>query len=147
MKSIFDPAARAELLARFDRIPRDAAPKWGKMNAPRMLCHVSDSLRVALGDKQVAVKKSFLSNRLMRWLLIYALPWPKGAPTSPEMLTTSPAEWEEDRRALRELVERVGARGPDAPWPPHPAFGGLSGRQYGHLMHRHLDHHLRQFGV
>jgi hypothetical protein len=29
----------------------------------------------------------------------------------------------------------------------HPVFGTLSGKAWGALGWRHLDHHLRQFGV
>ena len=32
-------------------------------------------------------------------------------------------------------------------WPEHPAFGHLSSRDWGALVHRHVDHHLRQFGA
>jgi hypothetical protein len=31
--------------------------------------------------------------------------------------------------------------------PEHPAFGRLSGRAWGALVYRHMDHHLRQFGL
>jgi hypothetical protein len=47
----------------------------------------------------------------------------------------------------RTYVERF-ATGPRArTWPEHPAFGRLSASQWGVLAHRHVDHHLRQFGV
>jgi hypothetical protein len=29
----------------------------------------------------------------------------------------------------------------------HPFFGRLSGDEWGRLIYKHLDHHLRQFGV
>lgn len=32
-------------------------------------------------------------------------------------------------------------------WPPSRVFGRISGRSWGVLQHKHLDHHLRQFGV
>ena len=35
----------------------------------------------------------------------------------------------------------------DAEWQEHPAFGRLARRAWGVLAYRHLDHHLRQFGV
>jgi hypothetical protein len=38
-KTIFDSAHRDELLARLDRLTPDARAKWGKMTAPRMICH------------------------------------------------------------------------------------------------------------
>lgn len=149
MKSVFDPAARAALAARMERIPPDRAPLWGRLTAPKMLCHVSDSLRAALGELPVTSKgKAFFANPAVRWLLIHALPWPKGkTQTAPEMLTAQPTEWAADLATFRELLERAGTRDPGGTWPEHPLFGDLSGRTWGALMHRHVDHHLRQFGV
>jgi len=31
--------------------------------------------------------------------------------------------------------------------PDHPAFGRMNSRDWGTLVHRHVDHHLRQFGA
>jgi hypothetical protein len=45
------------------------------------------------------------------------------------------------------LMDRFAARGQDGPWVDHPAFGRLSPRAWGVLVYRHMDHHLRQFGV
>lgn len=36
---------------------------------------------------------------------------------------------------------------PDASWADHPAFGDINGKDYGVLLYRHFDHHLRQFGA
>ena len=50
MPTIQDPAARAELIARLRRVTPTTTPAWGTLTAPRMVCHLSDQLRVALGD-------------------------------------------------------------------------------------------------
>ena len=60
---------------------------------------------------------------------------------------TSPTTWEADVDRLRDLIGRFAARGPNASWPPSRAFGRISGRSWGVLQYKHLDHHLRQFGV
>ena len=119
------------------------------MNAPQMVCHCADQLRVALGDVPAKpTPVSLLQSRLVRQVLIYWLPWPKGKiPTAPEMQATEPDAWEGDLAALRRLVDRFAERRPDGDWPPHPAFGPLPGKEWGVLSYKHLDHHLRQFGV
>lgn len=55
-------------------------------------------------------------------------------------------EWETDRTTLVELMERFGRTSQDKLAPTHPIFGKMSGRDWGVLSARHLDHHLRQFG-
>lgn len=76
------------------------------------------------------------------------MPWPKGVlPTLPEMQRTEPAQWSADVAAAEELFTRAAARGREAQWPDHAAFGRLSGREWGWLIYKHTDHHLRQFGA
>ena len=45
------------------------------------------------------------------------------------------------------MLARLGSVRPTDPLQEHPAFGRLTYNQYGALMARHTDHHLRQFGV
>lgn len=44
-------------------------------------------------------------------------------------------------------LEQIAAGPQEKTWPPHPLFGPLSWREWGVVTHRHVDHHLKQFGV
>jgi hypothetical protein len=66
---------------------------------------------------------------------------------APEFLAQPAATWDQDFAALGAAINRFAARGPGGPWAEHPAFGPLTGRMWGVLAWRHLDHHLRQFGL
>jgi hypothetical protein len=84
----------------------------------------------------------------LNWLMIHVLPWPKGKGKSPpEFLAVRPATWSADVNALRTSIEKFGERGPQAQWPVSKVFGRISGPSWGVLEYKHLDHHLRQFGV
>lgn len=147
MQTLFDPAARDRILARVDRLAADRGPLWGRMDAGKMIVHLAAQLHAALGELKCEPKKTPLNNWLMRRMIIYWLPWPKGSPTAPEFLAQPSATWDDDMAALRSAIHRFAARGEPGEWPPHPAFGPLTGRMWGVLAWRHLDHHLRQFGV
>jgi hypothetical protein len=146
-KTAFDPAARGELVRRMESVDPGRRPLWGKMNAGQMLAHLNSSLSMACGELEPKPKKTPLSNPLLRWLVIYVLKWPQGTPTAPELLATPPGEWAADLARFRELLERTGSRSPDGTWPRHPAFGQMKGKHWGALVHKHVDHHLRQFGA
>ncbi len=146
-RSLADAHTRAEVTTRLASLtPADTA-RWGRFNAPRMLAHVTDALRMAVGDlpceaKDIPFAKSFP----LKQLIIYWLPFPKGTPTAPELLARAPAPWAEELAACSTLLERfVPGQGPRQ-WPAHPAFGQMNEREWGVLAYRHLDHHLRQFG-
>lgn len=162
MPSLFDPQTRNAIHARVDRVAAEHAPHWGRMDAHRMVCHVSDQLRVALGDIQSSPRpigirfgatKVKTSPGLLRFgwyrkLIVHRVPWPKARILSPpEMLTATPTNWRDDVAALHVLIDRVGARDPADEWGVHPWFGPVAGREWGMLCWEHTDYHLRQFGA
>ena len=147
MKTIWDPGCRQQLLARFEKLTPDGRPAWGRMTAAQMLAHLADPLKAAMGSKTVVAKTSALSNPIVRTLIIYCLPWPKGAPTAPEFIHDREEPFEYNMSAFRATLEEFVASGGGARREPHPAFGQLSGKTWGRLVYRHLDHHLRQFGI
>jgi hypothetical protein len=79
--------------------------------------------------------------------VIFVLPWPKGAPTAPELLARAPTAWTGEVVTLSALIERFATRGATGEWPQHPAFGSMTGHAWGVLVYRHCDHHFRQFGI
>lgn len=148
-KSIFDAPVRQELIDRIAQLTPTHQRQWGKMTPSQMICHLMDSLRVATGQAHASSKNNrFMANPLVRWLIIYVMPWPKGkVPTVPELLLTQPSEWKADIATLSEQLTNAATRGPSANWGEHPAFGQLSGQDFGVLIYRHCNHHLTQFGV
>src|SRR5215211_1767634 len=99
MPTLFDPSARGQIVSRLSKLTPARRPLWGRMDAARVQIHLIDSLRMAVGDLVCKPKNTPVRYPVLRQLIIYVLPWPKGAPTAPELLATAPAEFEEDRRA------------------------------------------------
>jgi hypothetical protein len=147
-RTIFNTTDCNSLLARLHRLTPDATARWGKMTAPRMVCHLSDSVRVITGDIPAEFKGGPLANPVARWLLAYVVPFPKAkAETAPEMLTTKPTDWHADLAGVCEQLRSAAQRGPTGTWATHPAFGSVPGIMHGVFIYKHFDHHLRQFGV
>ena len=78
---------------------------------------------------------------------MFYLPWPKSAPTAPELLARTPEAWDKEVARFRAAVDALTKRPKDGTWPIHVVFGRLSGAQWGRLLYRHTDHHFKQFGV
>jgi len=57
------------------------------------------------------------------------------------------ASFEEERSALLEMLERIGAGPQEGTGPAHPLFGPMTWREWGVVTYKHADHHLRQFGA
>ena len=148
MATFWDPAARDDFAQRIARLTPTTPARWGRFNAAQMVAHLNDAMRMAMGDLPVAPKRSPLRYWPVKNLIIYVLPFPKGAPTAPELLARCEgADLAAEQAAFRTLADRVAAKSASDRWPDHPAFGTLSYADWGVLAHRHTDHHLRQFGV
>jgi transposase InsO family protein len=53
-----------------------------------------------------------------------------------------------ERQRLRGLIDRFAAGGPaGCTKHPHSFFGPMTPEEWAALNYKHLDHHLRQFGV
>lgn len=144
----WEPSFRASLADRVKRLTADARPAWGKLNASGMLAHINDSYRMVLGDLAVKPKNLPIRFPPLKQLIIYVAPFPKSAPTAPELLARCDgADLAAEQQAYVDLLSRIGAITPATPLQAHPAFGTLTHRAYGVLIARHTDHHFRQFGL
>ena len=148
MGSILNDADRTAILQRIGSVTNASAPRWGRMDARAMLTHLRDSALMALGELPVACKnKRAFQVFPIKHLILHVVPFPKGAPTAPELLVPDDAPVDAIRSELVSLLERIGA-GPRAGFGPvHPLFGRLSFREWGVATYKHTDHHLRQFGA
>ena len=147
MKSLFEPNARADVIARLDRFTPECERRWGKLSAPQTLAHLADQLRMAFGDIPSLEPRGPFRFWPMNHLIIHVVQWPKGkAKGPPNAFHTPPGQWEADRATVVGLVNRFADASPSAAWPVNAIFGKLSGRDWGVLCYKHLDHHLRQFG-
>lgn len=146
MSSLLEERDRQAIITRLRRLTPQHERRWGTMHAPQMVCHVSDALRVALGDLPCRRRDSLLTRTLAKWIVIeLRFPAPRGkVKTAREMLTSVPGKWEADMGACEALIGRMAAEQPRS---AHPAFGPLSPREWCILAYQHLDHHLKQFGV
>jgi hypothetical protein len=142
MKTFLQESVRRETMARIDRIKDDSKPLWGKFTAAAMLDHIRRATEMASGEMEMKVKNTPIRFFPIKQLFIYVLPFPKSLPTAPELLSDSPEPVEKSKMALMQRINAFDPRDVD-----HPIFGRLTRKAWGVLVYRHLDHHLRQFGV
>jgi len=148
MRSVLIEEDRKALDRRIAALTPAASPRWGRMSVDRMLAHLSQSTRMALGQLPVKPRRKRAFQMFpLKHLILYVFPFPKGAPTSPELLAAPASSVEDEKRALLDLVARLGSGPREGAGPTHPLFGPLSRQEWGALAYKHSDHHLRQFGA
>lgn len=148
MASVLSARQREALCQRVASLTPASSARWGRMDVAAMLTHLCRTLRVAVGDAMVksAGKRAFQTFPL-KHVILYVLPFPKNVATAPELVVEQADPFEVSQAAVLELLRRLGAGPASGPGPVHALFGRLSHREWGALVHKHVDHHLRQFGA
>jgi len=148
MPNILNENDRVAISNRLRSLSASSTRRWGSMDVVSMLEHLRRSALMTLGELSVpSVNKRAFHVFPLKHLLLYVVPFPKGAPTAPELKPDVALSFEEGRTALLELLERIGTGLRDGIGPPHPLFGPLTWREWGAVTYKHADHHLKQFGA
>lgn len=151
MPQVLNNSSLETLIARINKLETGAVPTWGKMTVEEMLTHCSTAIKMGMGDIPGNVKFGKAKAALARWLFIDVLPFPKGSPTAPElhprMGLRKPEEFARERDLLIEQLKRLNGTPDTYQFAEHPIFRKLDRKRWGQLAYKHIDHHLRQFGV
>ena len=152
MKTLARARDKAEILRRLKAVGPESSRRWGRMSAPQMVCHLSDSFRMCLGQKEVRPTNSWLGHTIVKPVALYLpIPWVHGILTSPEIDQecegTKPDDFAEDVKELETLMEVVTTPPLRFNGRSHPLFGAMSATDWLRWGYLHMDHHLRQFGA
>jgi hypothetical protein len=146
MKSLFDSTVKKEITDRFNNLTPETKPVWGKMSVAQMIAHCQRPLLVSFGE--LTLKRSFLGlllGAMVKKSLMKDKPMGINLPTHPKFIVKDDRYFEHERETLLKMVDRFL---PDAlTKDPHPLFGKMTEHEWDVLQWKHLDHHLRQFGV
>ncbi|WP_018611768.1 DUF1569 domain-containing protein [Segetibacter koreensis] len=149
MKSIFEPATLEDIIRRINTLNPSTPRLWGKMEVAQMMAHCSAALEVATGQK--TPPRMFIGRILgpfLKSVFTNEKPLKKNTPTDKSFLVIDRRNFEKEKARLVDLVTRFSTGGEaNCTKHPHSFFGKLTPKQWGIGMYKHLDHHLRQFGV
>ena len=146
IKNLFDPAVKQEIIDRINKLTPQTQHLWGKMNVAQMLAHVQLPISCAYGTHQV--KGSFLLKLLgplFKGILYNDKPYKQGLPTDPTYVVVESKDFENEKQRLLEKLNRFS--GETIVLENHPVWGKMTKEQWSRATWKHLDHHLKQFGV
>ncbi|MEL6590720.1 MAG: DUF1569 domain-containing protein [Bacteroidota bacterium] len=148
-KSLFDVTAYREVIQRIETLTHSSTPLWGKMDVAQMLSHCAAGMEMALGDRMY--KQQFMGKLIapfMKQAYYNDKPFARNLPTHPSLKIVKQQDFDREAEQLKSLVKRFHQGGTEVCTKgPHPMFGHYTPHQWASGMYKHLDHHLRQFGV
>ena len=128
------------------RFARTRRANGGKCRSTRCCGTSVRSWRWRWEQRPAPRQKVPLPRPIMKFVVLN-LPWPKGAPTMPMFVAQGSHNFHAERERCLGLIDELSGRQLDEPWPENPVFGEVRGREVSRLHAKHLNHHLRQFGV
>jgi len=145
-ETLLDDAVWESCLERIERLSSDARPRWGRMSVAQMLAHCAEVQEVMNGKPLEGTPWLLrLAGPLIKRAVLSRRPYPKGVKTHPQYLQTSDKRFEPEKRRLLKALDEFRVAGAEGA--RHPLFGPMSAEEAGWGAFKHLDHHLRQFGV
>jgi len=136
---------------RAGRIAPDGRPLWGKMSRDQMFAHLCGVFEYCMGRRGVMPdRSSFYSRNILGPLIvngIIKIPKNVKVPRPREDRDKPLPECSLDtlKTTMGEYMAKTQAGELDPP--RHPFFGELGVDGWAKFNTRHIDHHMRQFGV
>jgi hypothetical protein len=148
MKSIFEISTKNEIITRIEKLSPSSQGLWGTMQVAQMLAHCANAMDIATG--KIKLPRQWIS--VVGWLFKSSYSnnknFPKNFKTVKGGAVTDEKDFETEKKRLIQAIEDMHQGGEKNCTPhPHPIMGKFSGQEWGTGMYKHLDHHLRQFGV
>ena len=140
-----------EIKSRILRIEEHSERKWGKMNAAQMFRHCDRILQVGFGKivlpkinpliKSIGILTKIEMN-------IFNNGIPPNMPTFKEVIIKENCNFEKSREELLASIDEFAEKSAkNNLLSEHALFGKMTKEDWGFLEYKHLDHHLKQFGV
>ncbi|MBI3125132.1 MAG: DUF1569 domain-containing protein [Ignavibacteriales bacterium] len=149
MRTLFEKDTLEEIIGRINKLTPETQRVWGTMRVDQMLAHCTVGMQTATGEKflQSNILLRMIGS-LLRSQITNDKPFRRSSPTHPGFIIGNTGSFEKEKQILLSLIQKFhDGSGAKCTTNPHAFFGKLTTTQWSSLMFKHLDHHLRQFGV
>ena len=148
LPSIYDSSVNETLVGRIDALTNQSMPLWGKMSVSQMLKHLAVPYNDLLVNTSSKSPLIILGILFMKSTLTNEKPFRKNAPTAKNFIIKDEPDFEYSKNDLKSKMLNIHNRGKEYfEGKEHLLLGKLTAVQWNNMLYKHLDHHLRQFGV
>jgi hypothetical protein len=151
MKNIFLQQDTDEIIARINQLSPASQPLWGKMNVAQMLAHCNVTYAYTYEPEKFKKPGFFLRLILRTMVRKYVTspePYKQNGRTSPDFIITDERQFETEKQKLIQNINKTQQLGESHfEGLENFSFGKMSAKEWNTMFAKHLDHHLRQFGV
>jgi len=151
MNNIFLKEEADAIVARIRKLSPSQQRQWGKMTVDQMLAHCNVPYAYTYEPEQFkrpgAIRK-FILQHLVKKYVVNEQPYKQGGRTAPEFVINNNRNFEKEQALLISNIQKTQALGAAYfEGRAHFSFGKMTAAEWNNMFYKHLDHHLRQFGV
>lgn len=151
IKDIFSREVTDEVIGRIQRLQTNTVPQWGKMNVAQMLAHCNVTYDYTYSPKSFkapgALKKFFLKTLIKKYI-VGPKPYRQNIHTAPDFIIADSRNFEDEKKKLIQNLDRTQQLGRSYfEGKDNFSFGKMTAEEWNTMYYKHIDHHLRQFGV
>jgi hypothetical protein len=149
MNNLYNPSDVSEIIVRIDKLTPKSQGQWGKMNVAQMLAHCNVSMETAMGQNNMPrVLIARIIAPFLRKQVLGDKPFRKNSPTDKSYIFPVDLDFDEQKTKAKASIKKFCEGGTSkCTTYPHPFFGNFSPEEWARFQWKHIDHHLRQFGV
>ena len=141
----------AEIInSRIDKLEASTQPLWGKMSVSKMVKHCQIPYLEIEGkiQRNPSFVMKFIMQTLFKKSMIDDSLYRKNLPTAPHFIIDIDPDFEFEKEELKSKILALGITNPtEFEGRKHSMLGSLKASEWDTMLYKHLDHHLRQFGV
>ncbi len=150
MKNIFILSDCQDIIARINQLSPTTEALWGRMNAPQMLAHCNVTYELVYDNKHPKPKgfMKFILKLLVKNTVVSKKPYKHSSQTAPVFIINDEKDFEIEKKRLVDYITKTQQLGEkEFDGKESHSFGALNKTEWNNMFYKHLDHHLKQFGV
>ena len=151
IKNIFSEEVTNEVMDRINQLTPTTHRNWGKMSVDQMLAHCNKPYAYTYEPekfkKPKGLMKFILRNFIKKFVVSEKAYKPNGG-TSPDFIVTGSHDFEQEKNLLIANIQKAQKLGTSYfEGKENLSFGVMTAQEWNNMYYKHIDHHLRQFGV
>jgi hypothetical protein len=150
MPSVFNPADISLLTNRLNKLSPTSTALWGKMSVAQMLAHCNVSYEMVYTDKHPKPNAfmKFILKMIVKNKVVSEVPYKHSEQTAPAFIIKDDKDFAAEKTRLVDHINKTLELGESYfDGKKSHSFGILTVAEWNNMLYKHLDHHLRQFGV
>ena len=150
MKNVVNADDCNEIIERLEKLTSSTPRLWGKMNASQMMAHCNVTYQMVYED--IHPKPSFFMKFILKAFIKKKVTndvlYKPNLPTAPAFVVGDEKDFEKEKTRLIQHIKKTQELGPAYfENKESHSFGILKATEWNNMFYKHIDHHLKQFGL